>query len=194
MKYSLRIALLLTFFGIAQSQIHAGDFNKEAALNEAKEITQAFAGNLKKELQSAMKAGGPENALGVCNVEAMPITAKSMMDSGALVSRVSLKNRNPGNVPNEWQKAILKEFDRRAADGEDVMQMASANVVEVEGGKRQMRFMKALPTGDVCLACHGQGINDGVQAKLDTLYPNDKATGYSKGEVRGAIVVIKDYD
>jgi len=53
--------------------------------------------------------------------------------------------------------------------------------------------MKAVPTEGVCLACHGQNISPEVQTKLNELYPDDKATGYSLGQVRGAIVVIKDY-
>ncbi len=141
-----------------------------------------------------MKPGGQLNALGVCNLEAMPITAKNAADSTAIVSRVNLKNRNPENVPNDWQRAALEEFDKRAADGEDPASIASATVVKTDDGKHQMRFMKATPAGGVCLACHGQQIAPDLQAKLDELYPEDKATGYSLGEVRGVIVVVKDYE
>ncbi len=172
--------------------VYADEFNKEAAVNEAKAITKTFAGTLQKELLAAMQAGGPVNALGVCNTEAMPITAMVAEDKGAMVSRVSLKNRNPENVPNDWQMSVLQDFDARAAGGEDIQKMASVSVVDHDG-KKQLRFMKAMPTGGACLACHGQDIGGDVQAKLDELYPDDKATGYSLGEVRGAIVVIKDY-
>jgi len=96
-----------------------------------------------------MKPGGQLNALGVCNLEAMPITAKNAADSNAIVSRVNLKNRNPENVPNDWQRAALDEFDKRAADGEDPAYIASATVVKTDDGKHQMRFMKATPAGGV---------------------------------------------
>jgi hypothetical protein len=52
--------------------------------------------------------------------------------------------------------------------------------------------MKALPVGDVCTKCHGSNIDEKVQAKITELYPDDKATGYSKGQVRGAVVILKD--
>ena len=194
MRYFAKITLfsfLLSPF--AQSFTYAQEFDKETAVQEVKAITKAFAGSLQSELQGAMKSGGPLNALNVCNVEAMPITAKSAENSNALISRVSLKNRNPANVPNDWQRAVLEDFDKRAADGEDPATMASATVVQTDDGKHQMRFMKATPAGGVCLACHGQQIDTELQSKLDELYPEDKATGYSLGEVRGAIVVIKDY-
>jgi mono/diheme cytochrome c family protein len=40
-----------------------------------------------------------------------------------------------------------------------------------------------------CAACHGTNIAPGVQAKLAELYPNDQATGFKPGELRGAILI-----
>ena len=172
--------------------LFAQEFDQGKATDEAKAAVKAFGGALKSELVAAMKNGSPTNALGVCNIEAMSITAHISKEQDAIISRVSLKNRNPENAPTDWQKAILEEFDNRAADGEDIAPMASVSVVE-QNGKKQLRLMKAVPTEGVCLACHGQEISPDVQAKLDELYPQDKATGYSAGEVRGAIVVVKEY-
>jgi hypothetical protein len=163
----------------------------KAQLESAKKTTKIFGSTLKGELQKAMKAGGPVNALTVCNTKAIPITEKVAKEQGAQLSRVSLKNRNPKNVPNEWQKAVLEDFDARAAKGEDVKAMAFAKMVE-DGGKKQFRFMKALPTGKLCLRCHGSKLAPEVSAKLAELYPEDKATGYKPGQVRGAIVITKD--
>jgi len=168
-------------------------FDKKAAVAEVKMITKAFGGALQKELKGAMQAGGPLNALQVCNIEALPITTKISEDKNASVSRVSLKNRNPDNVPDDWEKIILEDFDDRAAKGEDVTEMGFAEVIEKDG-KNGIRFMKALPTGGVCLTCHGEGVSGELKAKLDELYPDDKATGYKLGEVRGAIVVEKYFN
>ncbi len=169
-----------------------GTFDKKAAVLEAKTITKAFGGALKGELKKAMKAGGPINALDVCNTKANPITEKAAKEHNALISRVSLKNRNPDNVPNDWQRAVLEDFNARAAKGESIKKMGFAEVVEHDG-KKQLRFMKALPTGGLCLGCHGANIDANVQAKITELYPDDKATGYEKGQVRGAVVILKDY-
>jgi hypothetical protein len=167
-------------------------FDKKAAVLEAKTITKAFGGALKTELKKAMKAGGAVNALDVCNTEANPIAEKSAKEHNALISRVSLKNRNPDNVPNDWQRAVLEDFNVRAAKGENVKKMGFAEVVEHDG-KKQLRFMKALPTGGLCLECHGTNIEADVEDKITALYPDDKATGYEKGQVRGAVVILKDY-
>ena len=168
---------------------------QQAVLKEqvenAKKTTKVFVSSLKGELQKAMKAGGPVNALSVCNKEAIPITEKVAKEQGSKLSRVSLKNRNPGNKPDDWQKVVLEDFDTRAANGEDVKTMAFAKIVE-DGGKKQFRFMKAIPTGKPCLSCHGSQLDPKVSAKLAELYPEDKATGYKLGQVRGAVVIIND--
>ena len=189
----IKIVFVITLLvQVVASDVFAGEFDKEKAVSEAKQITKTFAEALKSELVTAMKSGGPINALGVCNIEAMPITSQIASQYSANVSRVSLKNRNPNNVPNEWQRVVLEDFNVRATGGESIENMASVSVVD-NNGKNQVRFMKALPTGGACLACHGQDLGSDVQAELSVLYPEDKATGYSLGEVRGAIVVVKDY-
>lgn len=167
--------------------------DQKAEVQKAKKITKAFGGSLKSALKKAMKEGGPINALKICNTEAMPITKRVAEEHGAILSRVSLKNRNPDNVPNAWQKKVLEDFDARFAKGESVKKMAFSEIVENDG-KKQLRFMKALPTGGKCLECHGSSIDADVSAKLAELYPEDKATGYEKGQVRGAVVVLTDLD
>ena len=190
MKFvALSIALLLPTFA---PSLQAEEFDKQKAIADARAATKAFAGSLKTELIAAMQAGGPVNALGVCNLEAMPITTRVGESQNAQISRVSLKNRNPDNAPNDWQSTVLEDFDTRAANGEDIATMASVSVVDVSG-KKQLRFMKAVPTEGACLACHGQTISTEVTTKLNELYPQDKATGYTPGQVRGAIVVVKEY-
>ncbi len=51
--------------------------------------------------------------------------------------------------------------------------------------------MKAVPTGKVCLSCHGETVAPEVEQKLAELYPDDKARGYKEGDIRGAFVVVK---
>ena len=51
--------------------------------------------------------------------------------------------------------------------------------------------MKALPVSDVCLKRHGpvDGLDAGLKAELAKTYPLDQATGYDKGQIRGALTV-----
>ena len=51
--------------------------------------------------------------------------------------------------------------------------------------------MQAIPTGEVCLACHGTAIAPEITAALDEQYPDDQARGFSLGEIRGAFSLSK---
>jgi hypothetical protein len=161
---------------------------------EAKKITGAFFEELKGELGKGMKSGGPVAAIGVCNTLAPSIAMKHSESSGWNVARTSLKLRNPDNAPDAWETMVLQKFEERRAKGESPDTLAFAEVVE-EGNDKYFRFMKGIvmPPADKmpCLKCHGENIDPATAAKLDELYPEDKARGYKAGQVRGAFTLKK---
>jgi hypothetical protein len=186
---------LLARLTAATAILAATTLNAETAPNpnaeEAKGIVKEFATTLQGELQAAIKEGGPTNAIAVCQDRAPAIAADLSERSGWEVGRTSLKTRNTAdNTPDAWEQKVLAEFDARRAAGEDVQPMAYAEVVETADGKT-FRFMKAIPTGEVCLACHGSDITPEVAAAIDERYPDDMARGYSLGDVRGAFSLSK---
>ena len=174
-------------FLLASAPAFAGEATDR---EKAMAATAAFGKALKSELVSAMQSGGPMAAIEVCNTRAPAIAGAVSLEQGLQVSRVSLKNRNPDNAPNDWQAAVLESFEERVESGEDAGALSWQETVEFEGAS-EYRFMKAIPTGGVCLACHGKSIAPEVQQKLAELYPEDKATGFSEGDLRGAFVVVR---
>ena len=171
------------FIGSANADTHT----KERAQN-SKKVVKEFVGQLKGELKAAMKAGGPVNAINVCKEKAPAIAASMSEKYGWDIARTSLKTRNSDNAPDAWESRILNEFEARKAKGEAVKPMAYFEVVD-NNGKKAFRFMKAIPTGEVCLKCHGSELKPGIKAKLQELYPNDKATGFKLGDIRGAFTI-----
>lgn len=169
----------------------AAEDDMNALKAEGKTIIKGFFEQLKGTLGKAMKEGGPVNAIEACNLEAPKIAAASSETSGWNVARTSLKLRNPGNAPDEWELKVLNQFEERKAKGENPMDIAYAEVVENDG-KRQFRMMKAIPTAKLCLNCHGSELNADVVAKLDSYYPTDAARGFSEGDIRGAFTLTKD--
>jgi len=164
------------------------DTNAEIAA--AKTAIKELATSLQSELKAAMQTGGPVAAIGVCNTKAMPITQKVAAEQGMHLSRVSLKNRNPVNLPNEWQATVLEDFQRQKAEGKAIDSLAWSETVTVNG-EQEFRFMKAIPTGKICLMCHGTEISPQIEQVLADLYPADRATGYGEGDIRGAFVVTR---
>ncbi len=154
---------------------------------EARAKVKAFGGSLKQALQAAIKEGGLTNGIGVCNTVAPEIAANNS-DGEWTITRTSLKVRNPDNAPTDWQKLQLLAMDRQPVkNGKpvEVWQVSEAS------GQPPFRYMSAIPTQKLCLGCHGKSIDPQVKAKLTELYPEDKATGYSEGDLRGAFVVTR---
>lgn len=157
---------------------------------ESAAVAMEFMKTLKGELQAAMQEGGPVNAIQVCNTRAPEIAAGFSEKKGWTVARTSLKYRNPDNAPDAWERQVLEQFEERKAKGEDPKQISYSEVVE-DDGKKTYRFMKAIPTGPVCLACHGEKIDTTVEAKIQELYPEDQARGYNAGDIRGAFTITQ---
>ena len=161
-----------------------------ADVAEARGLVKQFFSSLKGELQAAMKSGGPVKAIEVCNMKAPAIARDLAQDSGWEVGRTSLKLRNPSNLPDAWENAVLQRFDARKRAGEDPAKIEYSEVVEVDGAKT-FRYMKAIPTAEICLICHGSEVDPKVLAQLQRFYPDDKATGYALGDLRGAFTLNK---
>lgn len=184
-----RFLIITLLSALPLSQVVADSHLKQHAAS-SKKVVKEFMGQLKGELQGAMKAGGPVNAINVCKDRA-PDIAKSLSEKyGWDIGRTSLKTRNPKNAPDAWELKVLNQFEARKAAGEDVKPMAYFAAVE-EKGKKSFRFMKAIPTGEVCLKCHGTNIDPKVVAKLDSAYPEDKARGFKLGDIRGAFTITQ---
>lgn len=174
--------LLTSFSG------HASD--NQQLVNETRGAIKALGAELKATLQSTMKSDGPIKAISVCNTKAPILAKKVSAEKGMEVSRTSLKTRNELNAPDAWELAVLEQFEHRKAEGEAVKKIEYSEVTKHNGNK-VFRYMKAIPTDDVCLMCHGDNIAQGLTAELNKLYPNDRATGFKKGDIRGAFSVVK---
>jgi hypothetical protein len=180
--------LLLLVTALVAVPAAANDIEKraEASRNTVKE----FQATLQKELQAAIKDGGAVNAIGVCSKRAPEIAADISKKNGWTVGRTSLKLRNPNSVPDAWEQKVLQLFEVRKKGGENPANIEFHEVV-ASGGKKEFRYMKAIPIpeGAPCLNCHGQNIDPKVQAKLKELYPKDQATGFKTGDLRGAFTI-----
>ncbi|WP_286234945.1 Tll0287-like domain-containing protein [Thalassotalea sediminis] len=157
----------------------------ELQLEEAKQKIQVFAKTLKGSLTSAVKTGGLGAGVEICHKQA-PEIAKSLSTDGWQVSRTSLKPRNLENKPAPWQKSVLEKFEQQKAAGKPVTDLAF-----IERDNNTFLMVKAIPTGKLCLNCHGKSIDPTLQATINRLYPHDQATGFSLGDIRGAFVIQK---
>ncbi len=185
-----KVAIMLAGLS-AISAVSAVEIDRR--ITESRMAVKSFATQLKSELVGAMKSDGPVKAIGVCHMKAPEIAKSVSHAKGWTIGRTSLKTRNPDNAPDTWEKAVLLKFEQRKAQGESVRKMEYSAVVNHDG-RKEFRYMKAIPTGEVCLVCHGDNIAPGVISKLDVLYPHDRARGFKKGDIRGAFTIRQPLD
>ena len=133
-------------------------------------------------LQKAMKAGGVQNAVKYCNTAAYPITDSLSKIYNVKIKRISENYRNPKNQPTDFERKILSGFKDNIKSG-----TLAKPVVKYLDNKNKA-FFSPIFVNDLCLKCHG--VIGGSLAEEDshfikTFYPNDKATGYLSGDLRG---------
>jgi len=163
----------------------------QASINELKteaiSIVKQFGGTLKPKLKKALTEGGVSHAIKVCSEEA-PQIAKNLSETTSWqVKRVSLKARNNSTAkPDLWETSVLEAFNQRQKQGESAKTMAKAEIINNE-----FRFMKAQGAAPLCLTCHGTKLANETKTALKNYYPDDQATGYSLGQIRGAFSLTK---
>ena len=100
-----------------------------------------------------------------------------------------LKNRNPRNAPDAWERQVLQQWERDLQAGKPIGEVAQWRT---ERGQRVYRYMRPITVAmPLCLECHGdpKAIKPEVRRLIRQNYPNDKATGYKLGDLRGAFSI-----
>jgi hypothetical protein len=160
----------------------------QAVVEQAASIANRFGAELTGKLQAAMAAGGPVAAVDICQDEAPAIASRLSRETGWQVHRVGTRVRNPHTgQPDAWEQFALQELERRVRAGDKPEQLViTTTVTEPQGDAH--RYMRAIVTGPLCLACHGsiEQQSPQLRAALTKAYPHDAATGYAPGELRGA--------
>ena len=148
-------------------------------LAEGKRLTAEAFALLSKNLTEAIAKDGVPGSIGFCSEKALPLTASV----DANLRRVSHKARNPKNKADAAELEILNAYRetmkagkppepqlRRQADGTETF------------------FAPIVLANPLCLKCHGapdSDIDADTLAALRKLYPQDEATGFRVGELRG---------
>lgn len=188
MKAAFAVGIAAIGAGVALAQ-DAGDAKRLA--EESRKVALELVSQVRGELTKELEFSGPLRAVIVCKYTVPEISSTLSRRTGWRITRVSLKPRNPAlGAPDAWEQRVLLDFDKRAERGEKPEALEFSEVVAEPGG-RYFRYMKALPLGPLCVACHGPSdkLSDSVKALLAAEYPHDRAVGFTAGQIRGAVTV-----
>lgn len=144
---------------------------RQAAI--AHEARDAMFRELSARLKAAVVAGGGAGAIAVCREEA-PRVAREISERMRLrIGRTSYRLRNPDNAPPDWARALVE------ARAEKPRYLAHTD--------GRLAALLPIRTAKRCLGCHGalDAILPPVREALAQHYPDDAATGFAEGDLRG---------
>jgi len=195
MKKGLLLSTIVVSL-LSSSILYAKDADKKMKKEQnyksekkiAKDAIKELLTNFKKNFKPAMKKGGPVGAANFCADKADEITAKVNKDlkDGVSIKRVTLKPRNEKNKADENEAKILTSLKDLQNNKVVLPKMLVQKIDD-----KHIRIFKPILLKPMCVVCHGteDKLDKKAYEAIKAKYPNDKATGYKVGDLRGAFVV-----
>lgn len=146
-------------------------------------VTSIAQKKLMNELISKIEAGSFHSAVEFCAAKAQQLTDSIGNEFKVNLKRLSLRNRNPLNLPDSMEQGILEAYAYSAKQGNK----GSTNL-QLMAGKDSILYNKPIfIASELCLNCHGgdKSVSPKVQETINKLYPNDQAKGFELNEFRG---------
>ena len=160
--------------GTAWTVIEESDMGPEQTAQRDKALAarDAMFASLKGRLMEVMGSDGPGAAISVCASEAPRIAEQISQAHGLEIGRTSFRLRNTENMPRAW--AVQLVDDR-----------VSEPTYLTQDGKLAALLPIRIQTP--CLVCHGaeDAMPSPVREALSQHYPDDRATGFKDGDLRG---------
>ncbi|HDY69073.1 hypothetical protein LCGC14_1280840 [marine sediment metagenome] len=105
--------------------------------------------------------------------------------TGYQLRQISSKYRNPDNKPDKFEEKALAEFEKDK-------NLSEYKGVDKINGQKVLRYLTPLYIEEACLKCHSA--KETIPEFIQEDYPEDRATDYTFGDLRGAISVIVPVD
>ena len=146
---------------------------QKAKVEIAAKARSAAMGTLLNEVKTNMKASGPAKTISVCSEKAQTIIGQVAKTHKVTMGRTSHKLRNPKNVAPQWAQAAV-----------DAHRSEPLYMTNTEGA---LGVLTSIPTAAPCLKCHGDpaSMTKPLKDALAARYPDDRATGFKAGDIRG---------
>lgn len=176
------LALILT----AATLFAAEPNENDQYVKKGEEVAANLRGELASKLKTKILLDGAAQAIPFCSKNALELTAQATKTTGVIsVKRTSDKIRNQKN------RADAKDLEAIA----HLAKSKEPYYLIKNSAAKTVSFYKPLLIQGVCLSCHGneKNIPEDVKKQLAALYPQDLATGYALGDLRGVIRVDMPY-
>lgn len=136
------------------------------------------------ELMGSIQTNGVASSIEVCKTKAPELARSISEDMQLRIGRTSFQLRSTENQPPSWAESFVSD--------------RVANEVNVSLADESLGVLLPIPLKEACIKCHGpaDAIVTEVASAITKHYPDDKATGFAEGDVRGyfwvEVPAIKD--
>jgi hypothetical protein len=176
---SLGCLLLVALVGGCRKGVESGPASEGPAPSAptprevaAQAQTELF-DQLSSRLIDALSQGGPAAAIPVCKEEAPRIAQAVGQKHHVSIGRTSFRLRNPRNAPPTWATSLVAE------------RTAEPQFLDLPDGR--LGALLPIRLKPQCTLCHGPEaeLAPEVKTALKDQYPDDQATGFREGDLRG---------
>ncbi len=174
MDHPARLLLVVLGLVLAGAVATADSLAEKPDLARGAELLAPF----KRDLQQALRAGlaeGPIEAIDACHVKA-PEIADARSRKGVRVGRTSDRLRNPANAAPDWVRPLLAAYSSEPS-------LRTPRAVALDDTR--VGYVEPIVLQPVCITCHGETLAPVIESRLRELYPEDRAVGYTVGDLRG---------
>ena len=92
------------------------------------------------------------------------------------LGRTSHRLRNPDNTAPAWANQILDTY---------LDDPSARSPVAVRLPEGRIGHAEPIVVQPLCLVCHGESLAPDLAGEIAAAYPNDRATGFKTGDLRG---------
>lgn len=157
---------------------------QQSRLSEMRAARSSLGQRLSQRLTTTIQSEGIVAAVRVCSEEAPQIAAEISEQYDLNVGRTSFQVRNPDNAPPpQWAQPWV-----------EAREPGPATLIHNED--QQLAELAPIHMAGLCTNCHGARaeLDEDLLAALDAAYPEDQATGFEEGELRGWFVVSAAFE
>jgi len=145
----------------------------EAQLERSILAIRDLGSRLLQALSEGLDTEGAGGGIEICREKAPEIATEVSQRYQLKIGRTSSKLRNPKNQAPEWARSVIDEGS------------GAAQYFCGPGG--ELGVLAPIRLKSRCLMCHGpaEDIDESMNTALAEYYPEDQATGFSEGDLRG---------
>lgn len=151
---------------------------------KSKELVDLTMKTLGGNLMKALKEEGIAHAAEFCKLQADPLVDSLETANSVVIRRATLKPRNQENMADSLEESVIMGYMEQIKSGQAELK---PELVKTSTGDVHFFAPIKIPA-PMCLKCHGklgETLSEEDYKNIKELYPDDKAIGYEKGDLRG---------